>query len=109
MNKPVAKPAAKIKIAVIGVGNCVSALVQGIYYYRSQSREDAVGLMHWEIGGYAPGDIEVVAAFDVDKRKVGQDVNTAVFAPPNCSVVICADLPQSGVTVRMGKTLDGIS
>ena len=81
MNKLETNSSKKIKIAIIGVGNCASSLVQGIYYYRNKSREDAVGLMHWEIGGYAPGDIEVVAAFDVDKRKVGQDVNTAVFAP----------------------------
>ena len=62
----------KINIAIIGVGNCASSLIQGIHYYRDKTGDDAVGLMHWEIGGYRPGDIEVVAAFDIDERKVGQ-------------------------------------
>ena len=61
----------KIKIAIIGVGNCASSLVQGIHYYRNKTQKEAVGLMNWDIGGYRPGDIEVVAAFDIDKRKVG--------------------------------------
>ncbi|MGD8341980.1 MAG: inositol-3-phosphate synthase, partial [Desulfobacterales bacterium] len=61
----------KIKIAIAGLGNCASSLVQGIYYYRDKGPDDAIGLMHWEIGGYTPADIEVVAAFDIDKRKVG--------------------------------------
>ena len=63
-----------IRIAIIGVGNCASSLVQGIHYYRGRDPQDAIGLMHWDIGGYAPGDIEVVAAFDIDRRKVGRDV-----------------------------------
>ena len=109
MNIPVSVKSRKIKIAVIGVGNCVSSLVQGIYYYRNKTSEDSVGLMHWDIGGYTPGDIEVVAAIDVDKRKIGLDVNKAIFAPPNCSTVFCDDIPESGVTVQMGKALDGIA
>lgn len=72
----------KIKIAIVGVGNCASSLIQGIYYYRNKDARDSIGLMHWDIGGYRPGDIEVVAAFDVDKRKVGKDVSEAIFAPP---------------------------
>ena len=99
----------KIKIAIIGVGNCVSSLIQGIHYYRDKSRQDAIGLMHFEMNGYKPGDIEVVAAFDVDKRKVGQDVHEAIFAKPNCTTVFCPDLPPSGVLVRMGKILDGVA
>jgi myo-inositol-1-phosphate synthase len=99
----------KIKIAVVGIGNCASSLIQGIHYYRSKVPEDAIGLMHWEIGGYAPGDIEVVAAFDIDKRKIGLDVNEAIFSKPNCTTVFCADIPQSGVKVQMGKILDGFS
>ena len=99
----------RIKIAIIGVGNCASSLIQGIHYYRDKNEQDAVGLMNWEIGGYEPGDIEVVAAFDIDQRKVGKDVNAAVFAKPNCTTVICGDLPKSGVSVRMGKILDGFS
>ena len=98
-----------IKVAVVGVGNCASSLIQGIHYYRNKSEKDAIGLMHWEIGGFKPGDIDIVAAFDVDRRKVGRDVNEAIFAKPNCTVVFCAELPQAGVTVRMGKILDGFS
>ena len=99
----------KIKIAIVGVGNCASSLIQGIHYYRDKSPEEAIGLMHWEIGGYTPGDIEVVAAFDIDRRKVGRELHEAVFAPPNCTAVFCPDLPKSGVTVRMGRVLDGFS
>jgi len=65
----------KIKIAIIGIGNCASSLIQGIHYYRGKNEQDAIGLMHWEIGGYKPTDIDVVAAFDIDQRKVGVDVN----------------------------------
>jgi myo-inositol-1-phosphate synthase len=99
----------KIKIAIVGVGNCVSSLVQGIHYYSDKNPEDAIGLGHWEIGGYKPGDIEVVAAFDIDKRKVGRDVNEAIFAEPNCTVVFQPNIPLSGVKVRMGRILDGLS
>lgn len=99
----------KIKIAVVGVGNCASSLIQGIYYYGQKTEKDAIGLMHWEIGGFKPSDIEVVAAFDIDKRKVGKDVNEAIFALPNNTAVFCGDLPKSGVKVSMGRILDGIS
>ncbi len=98
-----------IKIALIGVGNCASALVQGLHYYRDKRPEDAIGLMHWEIGGYRPFDVEVVAAFDVDARKVGKDVAEAIFTPPNCTTVFCPDVPKTGVTVRMGRVLDGVA
>ena len=98
-----------IKIAVVGVGNCASALVQGIHHYRGKDEDSAVGLMHWEIGGYRPYDVEVVAAFDVDRRKVGKDVCEAIFAPPNCTAVFCPDVPRSGVSVDMGRVLDGVS
>ena len=99
----------KIKIAIVGVGNCVSSLIQGIHYYKDKAPEDAIGLMHFEMNGYRPGDIEVVAAFDVDKRKVGQDVHEAIFAKPNCTTIFHPDLPRSGVTVQMGKILDGVA
>jgi myo-inositol-1-phosphate synthase len=99
----------KIKIAIAGLGNCASSLVQGIYYYRDKGPDDAIGLMHWEIGGYTPADIEVVAAFDIDKRKVGQDVNTAIFSDPNCTQVFCDHLPASGISVAMGRILDGMA
>ncbi len=100
---------AKVKIALVGTGNCASALVQGIHYYRGRNESDAVGLMHWDIGGYRPYDIEVTAAFDIDHRKVGRDLAEAVFAPPNCTQRFYPDLPPAGVTVRMGKMLDGVS
>ncbi len=99
----------KIKIAIIGVGNCASSLIQGIHYYKDKKSEDAIGLMHWEIGGYEPKDIEVVAAFDVDQRKVGQDVSKAIFAKPNCTQIFCNDVPESGVKVSMGHILDGVA
>ena len=98
-----------IKIAIVGIGNCASSLIQGIHYYRGKNAEDVIGLMHWEIDGYRPGDIEVVAAYDVDRRKVGKDVHEAVFAEPNCTKAIYPDLPRSGVTVRMGRILDGVA
>ncbi|GAI61706.1 unnamed protein product, partial [marine sediment metagenome] len=99
----------KIKIAVIGVGNCASSLIQGIYYYKDKNREDAIGLMHWDIGGYKPYDIEVVAAVDVDRRKVEKDVSEAIFSEPNCTKVFCKDIPRIGVSVVMGKVLDGVA
>jgi myo-inositol-1-phosphate synthase len=99
----------RIKIAIAGVGNCASSLVQGIEYYRGRSPEDAVGLMHWEIGDYRPCDIEVVTAFDIDVRKVGKDVSEAIFEPPNCTTAFCGDLPKTGVPVRMGRVLDGVA
>jgi myo-inositol-1-phosphate synthase len=107
--KETIKAMGNIKIAIIGVGNCASSLIQGIHYYRKKSPQKATGLMHWEIGGYKPGDIEVVAAFDVDKRKVGIDVHEAIFSDPNCTAVFCSDLPKSGVAVQMGRILDGFS
>ncbi len=100
---------AKIKIAIVGVGNCASALVQGIHYYRGGKAASAKGLMHWKLGGYAPGDIQVVAAFDIDRRKVGRDVSAAIFAKPNCTKVFCPSVPRSGVKVRMGRILDGVA
>lgn len=99
----------KIKIAIVGVGNCASSLIQGIHYYRSKNRNTASGLMHWAINGYSPCDIEVVAAFDIDARKVGKDVASAIFAEPNCTEVFCPDIPELGVTVQMGHVLDGFS
>ena len=99
----------KIKIALVGVGNCASALIQGIEFYKHSSKEDAIGLMHWDIGGYKPGDIEVRTAFDVDARKVGKDVAKAIFAPPNCTAIFQRDIPLTHVMVSMGKVLDGFS
>ena len=70
----------KIKVAIIGVGNCASSLIQGIYYYQNKSEKDAIGLMNWDIAGYKPFDVEVVAAFDIDSRKIGKDINQAIFS-----------------------------
>jgi len=99
----------EIRIALVGIGNCASSLLQGIAYYRTRQPESAVGLMHWDLGGYRPGDIRLVAAFDVDRRKVGLDANEAIFQPPNCTAVFCPEVEKSGVRVRMGRLLDGFS
>ncbi len=98
-----------IKIAIVGVGNCASSLVQGIHYYDEARLGAAIGLMHRSIGGYVPSDIEVVTAFDIDRRKVGRDVSEAIFAPPNCTARFCPEVPALGVEVRMGRVLDGVS
>jgi myo-inositol-1-phosphate synthase len=99
----------KIKIALAGVGNCASSLLQGFEYYKGKTSKDAIGLMHWDLGGYKPFDIQVVSAFDIDKRKVGRDVNEAIFARPNCTTVFCNTMPAADVKVRMGHVLDGYS
>ncbi len=99
----------KIKIAIVGVGNCASSLIQGIEYYRQSTPEDAIGLMHWDLGGYKPSDLEVVAAFDVDVRKVGKDIAEAIFELPNCTTVFCPHVPKTGVRVSMGAVLDGVA
>ena len=99
----------KIRIAIAGIGNCASSLVQGIEYYKNKDSKDAIGLMHYELGGYKPYDIEVVAAFDIDKRKVGKDVTQAIFELPNCTTIFCKDIPKTGVKVEMGAILDGFS
>ena len=98
-----------INIAIIGVGNCASSLVQGIYYYGVTHERDASGLMHEELGGYKPTDIKVVAAYDIDQRKVGKDVSEALFAAPNCTAVFHRDVPFQDVKVKMGRVLDGYS
>jgi myo-inositol-1-phosphate synthase len=97
----------KIKVALIGVGNCASSLVQGRYFYAGG--KSPAGLMHERIGGYAISDIEFVAAFDTDARKVGKDLAEAVFARPNCTHIFQAEIPETGVIVRMGKVLDGVA
>jgi myo-inositol-1-phosphate synthase len=99
----------KVKLAIVGVGNCASSLVQGIYYYQNKKKEEISGLMHYDIGGYKPWDIEVVAAFDIDARKVGKDVSKAIFEKPNCTTVFCPDIPEMGVEVQMGPIMDGFA
>lgn len=97
-----------IRVAIVGVGNCASSLVQGLQYYRRETNE-LIGLLHPEIGGYRVGDIVVAAAFDIDRRKVGRDVAEAVFAKPNCTAVFCPNLEPTGTRVAMGRTLDGVA
>ncbi len=98
----------KIKVAIIGVGNCASSLVQGVYYYRDYPPDRFIpGLMHPVIGDYRVSDIEFVAAFDVTQDKVGKDLSEAIFAYPNNTTRFC-DVPKLGVEVKMGKVLDGV-
>jgi myo-inositol-1-phosphate synthase len=97
----------KIRVAIAGIGNCASSLIQGIEYYKDNS--DIIGLMNYDIEGYKPGDIEVVAAFDVDKRKVGKDVSEAIFAKPNNTTIFEKDIKNNGTIVKMGNILDGVS
>ena len=98
-----------IRVAIAGIGNCASSLIQGIEYYRTHNTSQCQGLMHESIGGWRASDIEVVAAFDIDRRKVGHQLEVAVFAKPNCARVFQSVLPPSGVTVEMGPVLDGVA
>jgi myo-inositol-1-phosphate synthase len=98
----------KVRVAIIGVGNCASSLVQGVYYYRKAKDNQFVpGLMHVNLGGYHVGDIEFVAAFDVDQTKVEKDLAEAIFAPPNNTLKFC-QVPEIGVKVSRGMTHDGL-
>jgi myo-inositol-1-phosphate synthase len=98
----------KVRVAIIGVGNCASSLVQGVTYYRDAKPGDRVpGLMHVDLGGYHIRDIEFCAAFDVVKGKVGLDLSQAIYAHPNNTIQF-ADVPDLGVTVRRGMTHDGL-
>lgn len=96
----------EIRVAIIGVGNCASAFVQGVHHYRAHPQE-TLGLLHPQIGRYRVGDINVVAAFDIDRRKVGFDLSEALFARPNCTQRFHSEIPPSGVPVQMGPVLDG--
>jgi myo-inositol-1-phosphate synthase len=98
----------RLRVGIVGVGNCASSFVQGLSYYReAKANEPVPGLMNVELGGYHVGDIEIASAFDVGAAKVGRDVCEAVFAPPNNTQKFSA-VPKTGVTVRRGKTLDGL-
>ncbi|WP_066499163.1 inositol-3-phosphate synthase [Sinomonas atrocyanea] len=101
-------PEKKIRVAIVGVGNCAASLVQGVHYYRDADPADTVpGLMHVEFGDYHVSDLEFVAAFDVDGKKVGFDLADAIGASENNTIKI-ADIPPTGVTVQRGHTLDGL-
>ena len=98
----------KINVAIIGVGNCASSLVQGVYYYgKAKENEFVPGLMHVNLGGYHIGDINFVAAFDIDKNKVGKDLAKAIFTPPNNTFKFC-EVPTTGVKIQRGMTHDGL-
>ena len=98
----------KINVAIIGVGNCASSLVQGVHYYRNAAENDHVpGLMHVNLGGYHISDINFVAAFDIDKNKVGKDIAKAIFTTPNNTFQFC-QVPRTGVKVSRGMTHDGL-
>lgn len=95
----------KIKVAIAGVGNCASALIQGLQYYSKRGPEE--GLTYWDVGGYTPKEFEFVAAFDVNSKKVGKDLSQAILQPPNNTVKI-VDVPNMDVRVMKGPVLDGI-
>lgn len=98
----------KVKVAIIGVGNCASALVQGVYFYRQAQEDDFVpGLMHVTLGGYHISDIEFAAAFDIDSNKVGKDLSEAIFTPPNNTYKF-AEVPHMDIPVSRGMTHDGL-
>ncbi len=97
----------RIKIAIAGIGNCASSLVQGIHFYRQNRTE--LGLMNPTIGQWGAGDIEVVCAFDIDKRKVNEPLERAIFALPNNTQVFFPEIPPSQTIVRMGNVLDGVA
>ena len=98
----------KVKVALIGVGNCASSFIQGIQYYNKfQKPADCIGLRNPTLAGLNPKDIQIVAAFDVDERKVALDLSEAIFAPPNNAPKVC-DVPTMGVTVSKGPLLDGV-
>src|SRR5688500_19059394 len=97
-----------IRVAIVGVGNCASSLVQGVHYYRDADPAARVpGLMHVQFGPYHVGDVEFVAAFDVDAKKVGRDLSEAIGASENNTIKF-ADVPPTGVTVQRGPTHDGL-
>ena len=98
----------KVRLAIVGVGNCASSLVQGLEYYKdSDPGETVPGLMHVDLGGYHVRDVEIVAAFDVDGKKVGTDVAEAIVSEPN-NTIRFAEVPLTGVTVQRGPTFDGL-
>jgi myo-inositol-1-phosphate synthase len=99
-----------IRVAIVGIGNCASALIQGIEYYRKANDDDDVpGLMHVNFGGYHIKDIKFVAAFDVNKEKIGKDLSEAIFAKPNCCTKFCTEIPPLNVEVLPSPILDGVA
>ena len=99
----------ELRLAVVGVGNCASALLQGIEYYTKRASDAVAGLMHPEIGPYSISSIVPVVAFDIDRRKVGRPLEEAIFAEPNCAQIFHAKVPSYGIWVEMGQPLDGVA
>ncbi|MCL5024657.1 MAG: inositol-3-phosphate synthase [Nitrospirae bacterium] len=102
----------KIRVAIAGLGNCASSLIQGVEYYSKVGNghpDRSLGLMHYDLGGYRPSDIEFVAAIDIDRRKVGKPLREAIFAKPNCTKVFCSRVADYPVRVQMGEVLDGVA
>src|SRR5690349_10480319 len=98
----------KVRVAIIGVGNCASSLVHGVHFYKDAPEDEAVpGLMHVSLGGYHIRDIEFTAAFDINTTKVGKDLSEAIYAEPNNTYKFC-DVPHLGVPVYRGMTHDGL-
>jgi len=97
-----------INVAIIGVGNCASSLVQGVHYYSEAAENELIpGLMHVNLGGYHIRDINFVAAVDIDRKKVGKDLGEAIYTPPNNTFKFC-QVPATGVKVSRGMTHDGL-
>lgn len=105
------KDMSTVNLAIAGIGNCASSLVQGLHYYAEADATDTPipGLMHPTMGPYHVSDIDVVAAFDIDERKVGRPVSEAIFAEPNCTTVFQEHIPETSVSVQMGPVLDGVA
>jgi myo-inositol-1-phosphate synthase len=99
----------RIKVAIVGLGNCASSLIQGIEFCKTYGEEKLTGLMNPSIAGYKPQDIDIVAAFDIDDRKIDRDVSIAIFSPPNCTKRFHDDIPPMNVKVMMGNVLDGVA
>jgi myo-inositol-1-phosphate synthase len=99
----------KVRVAIAGVGNCASSLVQGATYYAKHTESELSGLMHPDLGGWGPGDLEFVAAFDIDERKIGQRLSQAIFAKPNNTLVFEPNVNTDDVIVQMGPLLDGVA
>jgi len=100
----------EIRVAIAGIGNCASSLIQGIHYYTQPANiKDPVGLLHPVLGSYMPGDIKIVAAIDIDARKVGRPLHEAVFALPNNTKTFFKDFAYPNLKVTMGNVLDGVS
>jgi myo-inositol-1-phosphate synthase len=100
----------EIRVAIAGLGNCASALIQGVHYYRNaKAHEEIPGLMHVDFGGYFPKDLKFVAAFEANRKKIGLDIADAIWVEPNCCAKIAPDVPKTGVKVLPGPISDGVA